>query len=373
MEKIKKPTLLFNNDPILTVAFFAAAVSAVFIHPSHAYWDYIDGHVLSLLLSMMIVIAGFQKVGVFDFIVDQLLKYVKETRTLAFVLVGICFFSSMFITNDVALITFVPLSIILLTQIRNQKLLIPIIVMQTIAANLGSMFTPLGNPQNLYLFSISNMTIFAFLGTMLLPTVVSFILISASILLIKPERIEPLKGSGITLTRNKESTFWILMFFLCLMAVLKILPYFLVLVIILIGALKIDRKLILNVDYGLLFTFVCLFVFIGNLKSIPQVSLALASVVDGHEITAGIVLSQLFSNVPAAILLSKFTIHYSNLLIGVNLGGLGTLIASMASVISFKFYAATEGAETSKYLLVFTVMNVLFLAALWGTVVMFTV
>ncbi|MDW7661894.1 MAG: hypothetical protein SCL54_10795 [Bacillota bacterium] len=154
---------------------------------------------------------------------------------------------------------------------------------------------------------------------------------------------------------------------------MKVLPYFLVLVIILIGALRIDRKLIVNVDYGLLFTFVCLFVFIGNLKSISQVSLALASVVVGHEITAGIVLSQVFSNVPAAILLSKFTIHYSDLLIGVNLGGLGTLIASMASVISFKFYAATEGAETSKYLLVFTVMNVFFLAALWGTVVMFTV
>lgn len=370
MEKVKKPLFILNKDPIMTAAFFAAAVSAVFIHPSSAYLNYIDGHVLSLLLSMMIVVAGFQKVGVFDFVVDQLLKYVKETRTLAFVLIGICFFSSMFITNDVALITFVPLSILLLTQTKNHKLLIPIIVMQTIAANLGSMFTPLGNPQNLYLFSISNMTIYSFLKIMLFPTVVSFILISVSIFLIKPERIEVIKGSGVTFTLNNESTFWIVMFILCLLAVLKVLPYLLVLVIILLGVIRIDRKLLFDVDFGLLFTFVCLFVFIGNLKSMPQVSLALASVVTGHEITAGILLSQVFSNVPAAILLSKFTMNFSDLLIGVNLGGLGTLIASMASVISFKFYAATEGSEIGKYLMIFTATNVLFLAILWGAVVL---
>ena len=371
MEKVKKTFLLLNKDPILTVAFIAAAVSAVFIQPSRAYADYIDGYVLSLLLSMMLVIAGFQKVGVFDFIVDWLLKYVIETRTLAYVLVGICFFSSMLITNDVALITFVPLSILLLKQTQNQKLLIPIIVMQTIAANLGSMFTPLGNPQNLYLFSISNMTIFAFLKVMLVPTIVSFLLITASILLIKPERIEPIEGNGVKLTLNIESTFWIIMFILCLLAVLKILPYMWVLAIILLGVVRIDRKLLQDVDYGLLITFVCLFVFIGNLKTIPEVSMALASVVNGQEITTGILLSQVISNVPAAILLSKFTMHYSDLLIGVNLGGLGTLIASMASVISYKFYASTEGAKTGKYLLVFTVANVLFLAILWGVVLVF--
>ena len=161
------------------------------------------------------------------------------------------------------------------------------------------------------------------------------------------------------------------MFILCLLAVLKILPYMWVLAIILLGVIRIDRKLLLDVDYGLLVTFVCLFVFIGNLKTIPEVSTALASVVNGHEITSGILLSQVLSNVPAAILLSKFTIHYSDLLIGVNLGGLGTLIASMASVISYKFYASTEGAKTGKYLLVFTVSNGLFLAVLWGVVLVF--
>lgn len=371
MEKVKKPLILLNKDPILTVAFVAAAVSAVFIQPSRAYADYIDGYVLSLLMSMMLVVAGFQKVGVFDFIVYKLLMYVKDTRTLAFVLVGICFFSSMLVTNDVALITFVPLSILLLTQTQNQKLLIPIIVMQTIAANLGSMFTPLGNPQNLYLFSISNMTILTFLKIMFLPTLVSLILITVSIFFIKPERIKPLKGSGVKLTRNMESSFWIVMFILCLLAVLKILPYLWVLAIILLGVVRIDRKLLLDVDYGLLITFVCLFVLIGNLKTIPQVSTALASVVNGQEITTGILLSQVISNVPAAILLSKFTMHYSGLLIGVNLGGLGTLIASMASVISFKFYASTEGAKTGKYLMIFTIVNVIFLAILWGVVSVF--
>lgn len=371
MEKVKKPFLALNKDPILTVAFIAAATSAIFIKPSYTYVEYIDGYVLSLLLAMMLVIAGFQKVGLFDFVVDQLLKYVKDTRTLAFVLIGICFFSSMLITNDVALITFVPLSILLLTQTQNQKLLIPIIIMQTIAANLGSMFTPLGNPQNLYLFSISNMTLLAFLKIMLRPTVISFLLILISIFLIKKKRIDPIKERRGKFAYSGESVFWLFMFILCLLAVIKILPYLWVLAIITIGVLRIDRKLLLKVDYGLLVTFVCLFVFIGNLKSIPQVSTVLASVVDGNEITAGILLSQLISNVPAAILLSKFTIQYADLLIGVNLGGLGTLIASMASVISFKFYATTEGAKTGKFLMFFSISNGLFLLVLWGLVVLF--
>lgn len=277
----------------------------------------------------------------------------------------------MLITNDVALITFVPLSILLLTQTQNQKLLIPIIIMQTIAANLGSMFTPLGNPQNLYLFSISNMTLLAFLKIMLRPTVVSFLLILLSIFLIKKKRIDPIKEGRGKFAYSGESIFWLFMFILCLLAVIKILPYLWVLAIITIGVLRIDRKLLLKVDYGLLVTFVCLFVFIGNLRSIPQVSTVLASVVDGNEITAGILLSQLISNVPAAILLSKFTIQYADLLIGVNLGGLGTLIASMASVISFKFYASTEGAKTGKFLMFFSILNGLFLLVLWGLVVLF--
>lgn len=366
MTNAKKTLIFISKDPIMTAAFIAAAVSTFFIRPSLDYVAYIDGHVLSLLLSMMLVVAGFQKVGIFDIIVNQLLRFVKDVRTLAFVLIGICFFSSMLITNDVALITFVPLSIILLTQTHQHHLLIPIIVMQTIAANLGSMFTPLGNPQNLYLFSISNMTIFSFLEIMFLPTLLSFLLITAVIFLIKPTSIQYVHTQMSIKKDEVETLFWLIMFAFCLLAVLKIMPYTWVLGIIIIGVILIDRQILFNVDYGLLMTFIFLFIFIGNLKAIPQISSALGTLVGGHEIAVGILLSQVLSNVPAAMLLSKFTLNYSDLLIGVNLGGLGTLIASMASVISFKYYASTIGAKTGKYLMVFTLANLFFLAILWA-------
>jgi Na+/H+ antiporter NhaD/arsenite permease-like protein len=162
MKEIRK---FINGDPVLSVAFVAAIISTLFVHPSKKYLEYLDLRVLSLLLSMMLVVAGFQKAGVFDFVIIRLLRIVHNTRMLVFVLVGICFFSSMLITNDVALITFVPLSIMVLTQTEKGRLMVPVIVLQTIAANLGSMLTPIGNPQNLYLYSISNMTMGRFLKT----------------------------------------------------------------------------------------------------------------------------------------------------------------------------------------------------------------
>lgn len=171
----KEKTALHNllRDPVLFAAMAAAVFSALFVPPSKAYWGYLDLRVLCLLLSLMLVVAGLQKAGMFGIAIQRLLKLVHSTRTLAAVLVGVCFFSSMLITNDVALITFVPLGIMTLTRVQKQKLLIPIIVLQTVAANLGSMLTPLGNPQNLYLYSLSNMTTWQFLGVMAGPWAIS--------------------------------------------------------------------------------------------------------------------------------------------------------------------------------------------------------
>ena len=331
-----------------------------------------DLRVLCLLLSLMLVVAGLKKVGVFGIAMEHLLELVHSTRTLAVVLVGICFFSSMLITNDVALITFVPLGIMMLTRAQKQKLLIPIIVLQTVAANLGSMLTPLGNPQNLYLYSLSNMTTWQFLRVMAGPSAISLLMLAAMILLIKPEPVEALTDTSAETEGLKKALPWIILFIVCLLAVLRIIPYSLALVSVIAGVTIFDRTILFRADYSLLLTFAFLFVFIGNMKNLPAVSTGLSAFVDGRELSIGILLSQVISNVPAAMLLSNFTSNYSALLIGVNMGGLGTLIASMASLISYKLYASMPDAQAGKYLVVFTVINFLFLGILWGATVLYT-
>ena len=240
------------------------------------------------------------------------------------------FFTSMLVTNDVSLITFVPFAILVLRIIGRLEYLIPVIVLQTVAANLGSATTPLGNPQNLYLYSLSGMGLGEFLRLMAPVTGLSLVLLSAAVLCLP---CRPLGAADIRLNRPDR------------------------------------RGLLRRVDYSLLLTFLFFFVFVGNMKALPTVSEALSGLVAGREMTVGILLSQVISNVPAAMLLSGFTADYPALLLGVNLGGLGTLIASMASLISYKLYAAADGARTGKYMLFFTAVNVVLLAVLWGAMV----
>lgn len=353
-----------KKDPVLYASLLVAVVSAFLVPPSEAYLGYIDWHVLGLLLSLMLAVAGLKKAGVFDFLVKQLLSLVHTTRTLTITLVAVCFFSSMLITNDVALITFVPLAVMLLSRTGKEKLLIPVIVLQTVAANLGSMLTPMGNPQNLYLYSLFGLSVGEFLSIMILPAAVSLVMLVAASFLVKSEPIAPGKGESAPLAL-KSAAPWLILFVLCLLTVVHVLHFALVLAIVAAVTFVLDKELLKKADYGLLLTFIFFFIFIGNMKSIPAVSETLSALVAGREMTAGILLSQIISNVPAAMLLSGFTSAYAPLLVGVNLGGLGTIIASMASLISYKLYAALPDAKAGKYMGVFTVVNVLFLAVLW--------
>ncbi len=354
-----------KKDPVLYAAGLAALLSALAVPPSGAYWGYLDWHVLGLLLSLMLAVAGLKAAGAFDWVVERLLRLVHTTRALALTLVAVCFFSSMLITNDVALITFVPLAVMLLTQAGQGKLLIPVIVLQTVAANLGSMLTPMGNPQNLYLYSLFDLTAGEFLSIMLPPAAAALVLLVLAVwLLVKPEQVAPPEGR-CALDRRRVAP-WLALFLLCLLTVVHVLPMALVLAVVAAAAFVLDRKLLRQADYGLLLTFIFFFIFIGNMKSIPAVSEALSALVAGREMAAGILLSQIISNVPAAMLLSGFTDHYAPLLVGVNLGGLGTIIASMASLISYKLYIALPDARPGRYMGVFTAVNVLFLAALWA-------
>lgn len=359
-----KPLSHLKKDPVLYASLLVAVISAFLVPPSAAYLGYIDWHVLGLLLSLMLAVAGLKKVGVFDFLVERLLRLVHTTRMLTLTLVAVCFFSSMLITNDVALITFVPLAVMLLTQTGKEKLLIPVIALQTVAANLGSMLTPMGNPQNLYLYSLFGLSVGEFLSIMLLPAVVSLALLTAASLAVKSEPIAPAEQGGVPLSA-KSAVPWLLLFVLCLLTVVHVLHFALVLAVVVAVTFILDKELLKKADYGLLLTFIFFFIFIGNMKSIPAVSDTLSALVAGREMTAGILLSQIISNVPAAMLLSGFSNAYAPLLIGVNLGGLGTIIASMASLISYKLYAALPDAKAGKYMGVFTVVNAAFLAILW--------
>lgn len=365
---LKKITSFIRHDPVLFAAMVLAAVSAFFVPPSAGYINYIDYRVLCLLLALMLVVAGLKKAGVFDLLVSKLLAMTGSTRALTAVLTGVCFFTSMLITNDVALITFVPLAVMTLRQSGNSKLLIPVIVLQTVSANLGSMLTPLGNPQNLYIYALSGMSAGSFLGVMAVPTAFSFLLLAVSMLFIKNEKINIDPTTLPQVTGLKKAVPWAVLFVLCILAVCHVVHFAMALAVVVIAAVILDRALLPKADYGLLLTFIFFFIFIGNIKALPAVSEALSQLVNGREMTVGILLSQVISNVPAAMLLSGFTTDYPSLLLGVNLGGLGTLIASMASVISYKLYAAEDDAKPGRYMGIFTAVNVAMLAVLWAAV-----
>jgi Na+/H+ antiporter NhaD/arsenite permease-like protein len=239
--------------------------------------------------------------------------------------------------------------------------------MQTIAANLGSMLTPVGNPQNLYLYSYFNIPLTEFMVTVIPYTVVSFVLIGLSVMFIKKEALTFVLPETDDISNNSRGiAIYTFLFVVCLMSVFRFIDYPVALFIVLLCTLVYDRKVLLKVDYGLLLTFVSFFIFIGNLGNISVVNKFIAGILVGRELMVSTLLSQVISNVPAAVLLSAFTNNYKPLLVGTNLGGLGTLIASLASLISYKFYCKTDNASPLKYLAVFTFYNFLFLLILFS-------
>ena len=383
----KKVKDFFKKETVCCIAFLLAVVSMFFIPPSENYFSYIDFRVLALLFSLMAVVRGFSSIGVFTRLGTLLLTHVNSLRMLSALFIFLCFFFSMLITNDVALITFVPFTILVLSMAEQKKFLIPVIVLETIAANLGSMLTPLGNPQNLYLYTISGLSLWDFIRIMLPYSFVSAILLLIFILFLPKDTVSTATAANTTNSTNTVTAsntsnviceavkarknsrilfaFYLILFLLCLLTVLHILPYQILFFLVLTGFLLLDYRVLKDVDYFLLLTFLCFFIFIGNMKQISLVHELISKLLVHHEVLMGIGASQIISNVPAAILLSGFTDDYSALLIGLNLGGLGTLIASLASLISFKFYTNSEGSDTRRFLGIFTLYNVIFLGGLF--------
>ena len=363
--KIKNVIGFIKSESVLVISAALAVVSCFFVPPDAEYASYIDLKTISLLFSLMAVMAGFQSMFVFRRIGGILLAKTSNTVQLAAALVMLCFFLRMFVTNDVALITFVPFAVELFKMCGRQKQALITVALQTIAANLGSMLIPPGNPQNLYLYSVSGMGMAEFVSVMLPFTLLSFVLLCASLVFVKKEPVElPKRKEIYPAISRKRLGLYIALFVICLCAVLKLIPHHCALAAVVVGLALFDRRIFARIDYGLLLTFAALFVLVGNLARIPAVYGFVSSLADSYPFAVSVGASQIISNVPAALLISGFTDNYAEILKGVNVGGLGTLIASMASLVSYKIYARSESANKGKYMLVFTALNIAFLAAL---------
>lgn len=364
MNSIKR---FINNEIVLCVAFVLAVISSIIVLPDKNYIGYIDYRTLSILLALMITMAGFQRLLVFRQIGENLVSVMSSIRGVVLVLIFLCFIFSMFITNDVALLTFVPFSIITLSVSNRKDLFIKVIVLETVAANLGSMLTPLGNPQNLYLYSLSNMRLLRFIRLMLPYSAISLLLlVICTLVFVKKSPVTLSERSSFARGKRDKLMIgmYIFTFLISIMMVINLIPFWLGLLIVLIFTLVFDSRILRKPDYSLLFTFIFLFIFIGNIKRMPILSQAIGALLAKNEVIVSVILSQFISNVPAAILCSGFTDKIDRLIVGTNLGGLGTLIASMASLISFKQYAYIEEADKKRYIIEFTLINIAFLAVL---------
>lgn len=353
-----------HGEPVLSASLVCAVISMFFAPPSAAYLGYIDTRVLILLFCLMAVVSGMQKYGVFDLLAQKLLAGRHALRTIVLFLTLLPFFTSMAITNDVALITFVPFAILVLGLVGQRALLIPVIVLQTVAANLGSMVTPVGNPQNLFLYASYELSAGQFFGVVLPFALVSLVGVAGLALCRKSCTLQVSFAEPKQITNGKRVTFFGVLFILCLLTVFHILPDLALLGLVCLSLLLIDRDIFHRIDYGLLLTFVCFFLFAGNIGSLGGVRTSLQNIVDSSPLLASLAASQIISNVPAAVLLRSFTENWQALLLGVNIGGLGTPIASLASLISFRFYAHTPEAKPGRYLVWFTLINVVGLVIL---------
>ena len=345
----------FKKDPVLFISGILAIVSCFIVHPDTEYIGYIDFRVLAILFCMMLT--------------NKLLSKVHSSRHVSLILVWLAFFLGMILTNDVTLVTLVPFAIALMKTFEDRKTLTFTLILMTVATNLGSMQTPIGNPQNIFLFTHYNMEIGHFTLLMLPFSLCSLALVTAAVfVLCKDMKItheQPAKKEKISALKVAVC---IALFALSLLVVLRVLHFLIALGVLAAVMLIMDRKAFKGVDYTLLITFVFFFVFVGNMGRIDAVNAWVSGIVGRSPVLVAVAASQVISNVPAALLLSAFTENSEALVIGTNLGGLGTLIASMASLITYKFHAALPRSKEKSvsYIGAFTVVNILFLAVLLG-------
>lgn len=362
-QRLRRWCAFLRGETVLCIAVVLAAASCAVVPPDAAYAGYIDWNTLAQLFSLMAVMQGLQQARFFERLAGWFLGCIRSTRTMLFVLVFLPFVFSMVVTNDVALIAFVPFGLTILRLAGQQRLAVAQVVLQTIAANLGSMLTPMGNPQNLYLYNASGLGFGAFCALTAPYVLASAAGLAAAILCIRPAALGPIALDAAPGSRRTLA--WCAAGFgLCLLGVFKVVSPVAVALVVAAALLARGRALLAGVDYALLGTFLAFFLFVGNVSRLDSVRQFLSTALAGRVEAVSILASQVISNVPACLLLAGFTHDWRGLIIGCNFGGLGTMIASMASLISYKLLVKACPARRGAYLALFTALNLAFLAGL---------
>ncbi len=362
---MKRLTLLLRTNAVTVIAFALALVTAIIVPPDENYKDYFDLKTLCCLFTVLLVVCALKNVRFFYTVAEKIVKHFKNARLAVTAIVYITFIGSMLLANDMALLTFLPLGYFVLISAKMEKYMCVTFILQNVAANLGGMLTPFGNPQNLYIYSHFNVPTGEFMMIMLAPFLLAVAMITVCcIIFIKPE---PLIFSGIErrLPRVRVSIYLILFAF-AIVCVFNFIPYWISLIVIVPVILVMDRFAFLKVDWGLLLTFAFFFIFAGNMARIDPVRELMASLLSKSTLLFSTLSCQVISNVPSAILLSQFTDNYRELLLGVNIGGCGTIISSLASLITFREYTEHNPGQALKYLGVFSAFNFAFLFIMLG-------
>ena len=352
-----------RKNVVMVVALVAAVITCFFVPPDELYLGYFDFKTLTCLFCVLAVVCALKNINFFYNLARKIVRVFKNARMSILALVYITFIGSMLIANDMALLTFLPLGLFVLSSTGKGKYMAFTFIMQNIAANLGGMLTPFGNPQNLYLYTAFNIDNLEFMQIMAPPFVVAVVLITICCLIfVKPEPLE-LKDEKVSMPVGR-TVIYLLLFALAIAIVFRGIPYWIGLIIIPAFLLVMDRKALKMVDYPLLLTFVFFFVFSGNMARIDAVRNLFSWLLDKSTLLFSVLSCQVISNVPSAILLSQFTTNYRELLLGVNIGGVGTLIASLASLITFREYTKANQGKTRYYVLLFSAFNFAFLIIL---------
>ena len=360
---LRKTKRFVKKNVVMFVALIAAAVTCFFVPFDKEYLDYFDTRTLACLFITLAVVCALRNIKFFTILARKLVLMTGNLRTLFMMLISITFIGSMLIANDMALITFLPLGYFALSVTKQEKHMAYLFILQNISANLGGMLTPFGNPQNLYLYSFYNIPTLEFCKIMLMPFLLAIAMLFACCMLVKNKKLT-IKEKFPEKLSVKRTVVYLVLFAVSLLVVFRVVPVLVGLVLILASLLILDRDALKAVDYPLLLTFFFFFIFAGNLGRIEEVRAFFSALLNFDTLLVSVLSCQFISNVPTAILLSQFTTDYQPLLIGVNVGGTGTLISSLASLITFSEFKTLYPDKTKKYLVMFTVLNVVFLVVM---------
>ena len=360
---VKAVRNFLHTNTVLAIALVAAIGTSFVVPPDAKYFGYFDFKTLTCLFCTLACICALRNIKFFVTLARRIIILCKNAKLCVLTLVYITFIGSMFLANDMALLTFLPLGFMVLQSAKQEKYMAFTFVMQNIAANLGGMLTPFGNPQNLYIYSRFNIPTGEFMGIMVLPFAVAIAVITLCCLIFVKSEPLAIENDDIVINR-KRAAIYLALFALSVVIVFRVIPYQVGLVLVPLALMFLDRDALRKVDYPLLLTFCAFFVFAGNMARIPMVQAFFGWLLEKNTLLVSALSCQVISNVPSAVLLSQFTDNYRELLLGVNIGGAGTLIASLASLITFREYTKHYPEKTGKYVALFSVCNFGMLALL---------